>query len=224
MGKQKNFKQEKKVNFTQVCNFWRTLGKISVFLSFCVFSVFLTFSFFFFFVFFFCWGSFSYKDLSYKKNVYFFCLPVIITRVFSRLLLRRHLFVKVNNNRNTRIMCGICSRLTIRTNEINDDVLLSLYLTLNVFHTLSWGFFCWLVTSKCRVGMALYALLPHEKEVEHLVIARKGHKRNFFLLECWIWGFKKRLRDELSYNVVGWQKQPPEVFCKKRSSSCLQLY
>ena len=127
MGKQKNFKQEKKVNFTQVCNFWRALGKISVFLSFCVFSVFLTFSFFFFF--FFCWGSFSYKDFSYKKTCISFCLPVIITKVFSRLFYYSdviYLF-KVNNNRNTRIMCGICSRLTIRTNEINDDVLLSLY-------------------------------------------------------------------------------------------------
>ena len=31
-------------------------------------------------------------------------------------------------------------------------VLVSLFLTLNGFHTLSWYFYCWLWTSKCRLG------------------------------------------------------------------------
>ena len=37
------------------------------------------------------------------------------------------------NNRNTRTMCEICSKLTIKTPERR---LVSLLLTLNIFHTL----------------------------------------------------------------------------------------
>ena len=39
-------------------------------------------------------------------------------------------------------MCEICSKLTIK--HQNDIVLVSLYLTLNRFHTLFWCFHCWL--------------------------------------------------------------------------------
>ena len=41
--------------------------------------------------------------------------------------------VKVNN-RNTRTRCEICSKLTIKIDQI--PVLVSLLLTLNIFHTL----------------------------------------------------------------------------------------
>ena len=40
------------------------------------------------------------------------------------------------NNRNTRTRCGICSKLTIKTPERRQNVLVSLALTLNIFHTL----------------------------------------------------------------------------------------
>ena len=51
------------------------------------------------------------------------------------------------NKRNTRKICEICSKLTIKTRHEN-----SLYLTLNRFHTLFWCFYCWLWTSKCRLS------------------------------------------------------------------------
>ena len=40
------------------------------------------------------------------------------------------------NNRNIRTWCEICSKLTIKTPERHHVVLLSLLLTLNIFHTL----------------------------------------------------------------------------------------
>ena len=45
-------------------------------------------------------------------------------------------------------MCEICSKLTIKS----DIVLVSLLLTLNRFHALFWCFYCWLWTSKFRLG------------------------------------------------------------------------
>ena len=39
---------------------------------------------------------------------------------------------KLNNNKNTRKMCEICSKFTIKTRER-----VSLLLTLNIFHTFS---------------------------------------------------------------------------------------
>ena len=67
METEKNFKEEKKVKFSQFCNFKRAIGKISVFKN-CssgirgrnflnIFLKFLGFS-----------GAFSYKDFSYKKK------------------------------------------------------------------------------------------------------------------------------------------------------------
>ena len=40
------------------------------------------------------------------------------------------------NNRNTRARCGICSELSIKTPKRRQNVLVSLLLTLNIFHTL----------------------------------------------------------------------------------------
>ena len=58
------------------------------------------------------------------------------------------------NNRNTRKIYEICSKLTINTLEQRhwqrSGVLLS---TLNRFHTLFWCFHWWLRTSKCRLGV-----------------------------------------------------------------------
>ena len=51
----KIIQNRKKLKFTQVCNFWRALRKISIFENFSL--RFLGF-----------WGSFSYKNFSYKKT------------------------------------------------------------------------------------------------------------------------------------------------------------
>ena len=40
-------------------------------------------------------------------------------------------------------------------NFINDIVIVSLFLTLNKFHTLFWCFYCWICISKCRLSRAL---------------------------------------------------------------------
>ena len=50
------------------------------------------------------------------------------------------------NNRNTRTMCEICSKLTIKT------PIKSLLLTLNRFHSFLCCFYCWLWTSACQLG------------------------------------------------------------------------
>ena len=47
------------------------------------------------------------------------------------------------NNRKTRKRCDLCSKLTIKTPEdAIGIVLVSLLLTLNIFHTLFWCFYC----------------------------------------------------------------------------------
>ena len=50
-------------------------------------------------------------------------------------------FFKVNNG-TTKTMCGICSKLTTkrRQNEVNNVILVSLMLTVNIFGTLFWCF------------------------------------------------------------------------------------
>ena len=49
------------------------------------------------------------------------------------------------NNRNTRRMCEIWSKLTIKTPVF-------LFLTLNIFLTFFLCFYCWLWTSTCQLG------------------------------------------------------------------------
>ena len=79
------------------------------------------------------------------------------------------------NNRNTRTMCEICSKLAIKTserrqcvehvqskhkrhqNDANGVVLVSLMLTLNIFRTLFWCFYCQLWVGKCRLGLFVFA-------------------------------------------------------------------
>ena len=47
------------------------------------------------------------------------------------------------NNRNTRKMCEICSKLIIRhQNSAIGVVLVSVLLTLNIFHTILYCFYC----------------------------------------------------------------------------------
>ena len=60
------------------------------------------------------------------------------------------------NNRNSRTMCKICSKLTIKTPERGQwRFLVSLLSTLNRFHTLFWCFY-W--TSKCPLGSCHWSL------------------------------------------------------------------
>ena len=59
------------------------------------------------------------------------------------------------NNGNTKTLCKICPKLTMKgtyKNKIIKVLLLSLLLNLNRFHTLPWCFHCW---SKCRLGWTL---------------------------------------------------------------------
>ena len=58
------------------------------------------------------------------------------------------------NNVNTRVMCEISSRFTVKTPEWRQwCFLVPLLLTLNRFHALFWRFYCWRSTSKCKLGM-----------------------------------------------------------------------
>ena len=58
--------------------------------------------------------------------------------------LSKYLRFKVKK-RNTRKSCVICSKLTIKTsNNVTDVVLVSLLVTLNLFNSFFWCFYCWL--------------------------------------------------------------------------------
>ena len=73
-----------------------------------------------------------------------------------------HLF-KVTNG-NTRIMSGICSKLTKKKrhqNDVIDVVLVSLLLILNRSHALSGCFHCWLWTSKSQLCSCYPRKLVH---------------------------------------------------------------
>ena len=60
---------------------------------------------------------------------------------------------KVNNG-NTRTMCEICSKLTIKTTERR-----------HIFHTLFWCYHCWLWTSECHLGSLILRLF--EQSTRH---------------------------------------------------------
>ena len=63
------------------------------------------------------------------------------------------------NNVNTRAMCEISSRFTVKTPEWRQwCFLVPLLLTLNRFHALFWRFYCWRSTSKCKLGMHIHYL------------------------------------------------------------------
>ena len=73
---------------------------------------------------------------------------------FSFCTFSRHFLANIYsfkfNNRSIRKRCEICSKLTIKhQNNVNDAVLVFLLLTLNIFHTFLYCFFCWIWTSKC---------------------------------------------------------------------------
>ena len=54
---------------------------------------------------------------------------------------------------NTRVMCAVCWKVTIKVPERRQDVVLvALSLLLKGFYTLFWSFHCWLWKSKYRLG------------------------------------------------------------------------
>ena len=58
------------------------------------------------------------------------------------------------NNRNTRTRCQICSKSIIKKqNNVIDAVLVSLLLTLNIFNTMLWGFYCQLWNCNCWLSI-----------------------------------------------------------------------
>ena len=77
------------------------------------------------------------------------------------------------NNRNTRIICEICSKLTT-TNDVIDVVLVPLLLTLNRFHTLCW---CWNFFKQVNVG---WEYVSNCKQCETWHLNRKGTKYTGF--------------------------------------------
>ena len=54
------------------------------------------------------------------------------------------------NNENTRILCEICSKSTIKSPKQRVVVLVSLLFALNRLYKIFWSFCCWLWTSTCR--------------------------------------------------------------------------
>ena len=69
---------------------------------------------------------------------------------------------KVSNG-NTRTMCEICSKLTIKTrHRCHWRRLMYSLLTLNRFHVLLWCFHCWLWKSKCRQGKLFLNSFPSQ--------------------------------------------------------------
>ena len=58
------------------------------------------------------------------------------------------------NNRSSRKRSKICSKLTIKRHktDVNDVVLAFLLLTLDIFQTFYYCFYCWLWKGKCLLG------------------------------------------------------------------------
>ena len=124
-----------------------------------------------------------------------------------KLLLSRHSLVQ-SNNRNTRTMYEICSKLTIKiTDKTSMTSLFSLLLTLNKFHTLLWCFCCWLWTSKWLLGNE-QSILTESTTVHFMPIP--------------LHPLKTSAKHRPSNRIVAWnelnnaadnlQKQPPEKF------------
>ena len=80
-------------------------------------------------------------------NMFFFCI-MMGTLCFEVTQFAANKYMFKVNNRNTKKWCEICSKLTIKTPDVNDIVLVSLILTLNIFHTFLWCFYCCLLTVK----------------------------------------------------------------------------
>ena len=62
-----------------------------------------------------------------------------------------------NVNRNNRKSCKICAKLTMNTPD--DVVLLSLLITLSIFHTFFFCFYCCLFRGKCLLGKDMFMIL-----------------------------------------------------------------
>ena len=71
------------------------------------------------------------------------------------------------NQRNTSKRCETCSKLTIKTPERRHVTLVFLLLTLNIFHTFSLCFHCWIWASKsCQDFFnLLFLLLPSKSYI-----------------------------------------------------------
>ena len=70
--------------------------------------------------------SICFKAISFNSV----CLKLTIRTIYRGFRYPVSIYLLKVNNRNTRIRCGICPKLTIKT------LLLTLLLTLNIFHTL----------------------------------------------------------------------------------------
>ena len=67
-------------------------------------------------------------------------------------LIQADIYLLKVSNRITRKRCEICLKSSIKTpGQRHDFVLVSLFLTLNIIHTLFQCFYCWLWTSVCWV-------------------------------------------------------------------------
>ena len=97
----------------------------------------------------------EYQNVTFKiadsNNVFWKCIQMLIYEPINYLnkimcYPAGNYMYKVNN-RNIRTRCEICSKLAIKR--------LSLLLTLNIFHTFFWCFFCKLWAGKCQLGLLL---------------------------------------------------------------------
>ena len=82
----------------------------------------------------------TYKNTCERDNfVYCFVTLCKLTSLFQRLNLNPvSIYLLKVNNRSTRTRCEICSKSAIKTqNDASGVVLVSLLLTLNIFHTFS---------------------------------------------------------------------------------------
>ena len=76
---------------------------------------------------------------------------VFLLVTFNRYpLVQQIFFLSIVNNRYARKRCERCSKLTVETPEWRQwRLLVSLLLTLNIFHTIFLWFHCWNWTGKC---------------------------------------------------------------------------
>ena len=84
--------------------------------------------------------------MQYLRDLFFFFIFIfIISNQIIILEMSYHypadIYLLKVNNRNSRTRCEICSKLAIKIPE-HGVVLVFLLLTLNIFHTLFWCFYC----------------------------------------------------------------------------------
>ena len=83
--------------------------------------------------------------------------------------------------------------------EVTDVVLVSLFLTLNRFHTLLWCYHCWLWTNKCQLGILLSLIKVKLKSESR---AKNSFSKSGFNLYSFFYSWLKYIHSKLDNYII----------------------